>query len=241
MIDLALILFFITVGFALVLELAVWVCQAVGMRAIAKRRGVKGYAAVWDIFGIGQAYIAGAIADDYSRRAEGKTTSRRKLLLGLGIPILALTLAISALGFGMIVSTVEVVHAEDVCDCGWDGSGSISVCNNLLAISEDINGNLSVSTTLHGSLPLRDIPDAVAGIVIYSLIIALLTLLLLPLTIVYAALYYIALYKLYQSCDAKNTVLYIVLSICIPFCIPIFLLVLRGKDDSSLAQPGKCT
>ncbi|MCL2670593.1 MAG: hypothetical protein FWF10_00975 [Clostridiales bacterium] len=232
MIKLALIIFFVVIGFALLIELAVWICQAIGMQAIAKRRGVKGHAAVWDIvFGVGQAYVAGAIADDYSRRVEGKETARRKLLLGLGIPIIILTLAISVLGFGMVVNSVDIVH-EEACICDIDDDWHIDICDDMFLI--DNGGQLSVHNSL-GSMSLRSLPDVVANIVICSLVITLLTALLMPLVIVFTVFYYISLYKLYKSCDAKNAALYIVLSIFIPICVPIFLLMLRGKDDPSLA------
>lgn len=54
---------------------------------------------------------------------------------------------------------------------------------------------------------------------------------LLVLTIVRTVFYYIALYDLYKSCEPSNAVLYLVLSIVISICQPIFLMVCRNKDD----------
>ena len=48
--------------------------------------------------------------------------------------------------------------------------------------------------------------------------------------IAYAILYYKALYDVYTSCDPRNRVAYLVLSILFSFTKPIFLFVCRNKD-----------
>lgn len=59
-------------------------------------------------------------------------------------------------------------------------------------------------------------------------------LLILGLSIARAVIYYMALYDLYTSCDPKNNVVYLVLSI-VPlvstFALPIFLFLCREKDE----------
>lgn len=42
---------------------------------------------------------------------------------------------------------------------------------------------------------------------------------------------YIALYEVFKSCDPSNAVLYLVLSIFIGICQPVFLVICRNKDD----------
>lgn len=60
--------------------------------------------------------------------------------------------------------------------------------------------------------------------------ILLLTLVILPLVIVNAVFSYIALHDIYKSCDPGNATLFLVLSIFIGICQPIFLFICRNKD-----------
>ncbi len=64
--------------------------------------------------------------------------------------------------------------------------------------------------------------------------VAVAALLVLPtmvVAIVHAIFYYIALYDVYRSCEPSNAVLYLVLSILISYCQPVFLVLCRNKDD----------
>lgn len=54
---------------------------------------------------------------------------------------------------------------------------------------------------------------------------------MLALAIVQAIFQFIALYEVYKSCDPGNAVLYLVLSIFINLCQPVFLFISRNKDD----------
>lgn len=53
--------------------------------------------------------------------------------------------------------------------------------------------------------------------------------------VAYGVFYFLALYRLYKSCDEKNTVVYLVLSILVGITRPIFIFVC-GKKDSPLMQ-----
>ncbi len=46
-----------------------------------------------------------------------------------------------------------------------------------------------------------------------------------------SVLQYMALYAIYKSCDPGNATLYLVLSIFINLCQPVFLMICRNKDD----------
>lgn len=63
------------------------------------------------------------------------------------------------------------------------------------------------------------------------------------LSIVCAVFYYMALYDVFKSCEPENAVLYLVLSILINICLPIFLLVCYKKDQGMIrpAQPPQGT
>ena len=72
-----LILWFLTMGFAIVM----YVLNAVGMYRIAKRRGIRNAWLAW--IPVGNEWILGSIADQYQHLIQAKITARRKLLLGL--------------------------------------------------------------------------------------------------------------------------------------------------------------
>lgn len=71
----------------------------------------------------------------------------------------------------------------------------------------------------------------------FTFIIPIIILLLLYLAsyIAYGVFYFMALYRLYKSCDEKNTVVYLILSILVGITRPIFIFVC-GKKDSPLMQ-----
>lgn len=60
---------------------------------------------------------------------------------------------------------------------------------------------------------------------------ALFSLPMLALAVWQAVFQFIALYEVYKSCDPGNAVLYLVLSIFISICQPVFLFISRNKDD----------
>ncbi len=66
--------------------------------------------------------------------------------------------------------------------------------------------------------------------------LVLLAMLLIPVTIVYTVFYYIALFDVYKSCDPSNATLYLVVSIFIGCCVPIFLVICRDKDGGMLVR-----
>ncbi len=59
---------------------------------------------------------------------------------------------------------------------------------------------------------------------------------LVVLSIIHTVFYYIALYDLYKSCEPENAVLYLVLSILISYCQPIFLVLCSKKDGGMYAR-----
>lgn len=232
------VIYAIIIGFALLVSLAIWICQAIGLQSIAKRRGIEKHAAVWDIFGVGQAYITGAISDDYARRTNAKETKHRKVLLGLGIPMVVISVLVLILSCGLLFQTFTGIKNEfpQYLD---SQDGSISYSIDISGDSDDMftfeDSSVYISGSMDGSIaPFEDIPEFAANILISSVFIVLIAAILMPLSIAYSVFYYIALYKLFKSCDSKNALLYLLLGIFIPLSLPIVLLIIRTKDDASL-------
>ena len=71
------------VGVVLLFSLIFWIISALSLQAIAKRRGIRNAWLAW--VPIGNQWILGSIADQYQHLIQGKITSRRKILLWLGV------------------------------------------------------------------------------------------------------------------------------------------------------------
>ena len=68
---------------ALLVSVIFWVISSLSLQAIARRRGIRNAWLAW--VPIGNQWILGSIADQYQHLIQGKITSRRKILLWLGL------------------------------------------------------------------------------------------------------------------------------------------------------------
>ncbi len=92
------LIFYFLIGFvSLAVSVATYILQSLGMYKMASRRGIKNPWLAW--IPVGNLWIMGSISDQYQYVAKGKTTNRRKLLLGLSIGFFALYLGIFICSF----------------------------------------------------------------------------------------------------------------------------------------------
>jgi hypothetical protein len=68
---------------ALLVSVVFWIISSLSLQAIARRRGIRNAWLAW--VPIGNQWILGSIADQYQHLIQGKITSRRKILLWLGL------------------------------------------------------------------------------------------------------------------------------------------------------------
>ena len=68
---------------ALLVSVIFWVISSLSLQSIARRRGIRNAWLAW--VPIGNQWILGSIADQYQHLIQGKITSRRKILLWLGL------------------------------------------------------------------------------------------------------------------------------------------------------------
>ncbi len=86
-------IFYFLIGIvSLAISVTTYILQSFGMYKMASRRGIKNPWLAW--IPVGNLWIMGSISDQYQYVAKGKTTNRRKLLLGLSIGFFALYLGI---------------------------------------------------------------------------------------------------------------------------------------------------
>lgn len=121
MIGIFAIVYILILLLSMALSTAVYVLQSLGLYTIAKRRGIRNGWLAW--IPMGNMWILGSISDQYQYVAKGKIKSRRKLLLGLGIGVIAVYIAWV---FSMIMS---IILSEGV------GSGAaMAVVFSVLAV-----------------------------------------------------------------------------------------------------------
>ena len=98
-----------------------------------------------------------------------------------------------------------------------------------------IGGVLANMDPITGEVP----ESAIMSVGLSAVGVALLALPLMVVAIVKLVFQYIAYYELFKSCEPGNAVLYLVLSIFINICLPVFLFVCRKKDEGMpKPQPG---
>lgn len=95
---------------------------------------------------------------------------------------------------------------------------------------------------IHGAM--NDVNDMQMAMQVLSPVLGILALALVLVGVSVAQLvfYYIALYDLYVSCDSKNGVIFLVLSVILPVTLPFLVFAVRNKDQGmpprkSDAQP----
>lgn len=67
----------------LLVSVIFWIISSLSLQSIARRRGIRNAWLAW--VPIGNQWILGSIADQYQHLIQGKITSRRKILLWLGL------------------------------------------------------------------------------------------------------------------------------------------------------------
>ena len=97
-----LLVFILAIGLiSLALAVLIYILEALGMYTIAKRRGIHNPWLAW--IPVGQSWIMGSISDQYQYLTKGKTTNRRKILLGLAVAVYGLMMFFYILQFGALV------------------------------------------------------------------------------------------------------------------------------------------
>lgn len=82
-----LIIYLLILLFAMALSVATYVLHSLSLHTIAKRRGIRNGWLAW--IPMGNLWILGNISDQYRYVVKGKIKNRRKILLGLGIGLVA--------------------------------------------------------------------------------------------------------------------------------------------------------
>lgn len=97
--------YIIVYAITMIASIAFYVLQSIGFYTMAKRRGIENPWLAW--IPVGEAYIMGALADDYNIKARNTKTKYRHILLYLSIGAMALLVMLMPILIVGILGTVE--------------------------------------------------------------------------------------------------------------------------------------
>lgn len=186
--------------------IAAYVLLALGLYAIAKRRGISKPWLAWIPFG--QTWILGSISDQYRYVAMGEHKSKRKAMLTLEILSCILIVVVVVIAFSMLFG---IFTQLDLNLALQDPEAMASM------FEEIVEDNLE---QLMGSLG--------------TMLLVLLPLLGVSLSL--AILQYMAYHDIFASCDLKNKSLFTTLGIILDVLglsvvLSAFVFVCRNKDE----------
>lgn len=184
-------------------NLAVYIFTGLGLYTIAKRRGIHNPWLAWVPFA--NMWLLGCISDHYQSVAKGKVRRRRVVLVVANVLMTLVAIAVLVLCFVMFARMFAI---------GFEIFG-------------DALPDLENMESMMNEAQLEELMSTILGPAIGMVLLALV---LLPIGIVYLVFYCMALSDVYKSCEPDNAALYLVLSILISICTPIFLMVCRNKD-----------
>lgn len=194
----------------MLINVAIYVLTAVALYTMAKRRGILRPWLAW--IPVANIYLFGCISDQYRSLALGQTKSRRKVLLGMEIPVRLLSFGVIWLAFSMLSNMMSM------------GLDVFLDPDSMAVMDEELLMEMAMS-----------VMGQAAGILLLGLAF-------LVVGIIYTVFYYIALSDIFKSCDPANATVYLVLSIAVGiganllFSLPtyvlpaVFLMVCRKKD-----------
>lgn len=190
----------------LLANLAVYIFTGLGLYTIAKRRGIHNPWLAWVPFA--NMWLLGTISDHYQSVANGKVRRRRVVLLVTRILMILVAVAVLVLCFVMFARMFAV---------------GIEIFGDAFTNLEDLESMEAMMNEAQAQKLMSSIAGPAVGMVLLALV-------LLPIGIVYLVFWCLALHDVYKSCEPDNATLYLVLSIFLSICVPIFLMVCRHKD-----------
>lgn len=126
----------------LVIGIVMYVFQSVGLYTIAKRRGIKNAWLAW--IPVGYYWIAGSIADQYQYVVKGKVKNKRKILLGLSLGSMALTLIIN------VLSSILMTTAYDM-------ESTLTISTMCGAVESLLSAGISITLVVFWQMALYDL------------------------------------------------------------------------------------
>lgn len=152
----------ITGFITLAISIVSYVFQALGLYAIAKRRGVGTPALAW--IPLANQFLLGCVSDDYQRKAKNKTTNRGMLLLGFGIANLVLSLIVSGFSLNNL-SYAFSGSSSGLMGLNMAGSSILSLLSAGISITAAVFTYIALHDLYRSCCPERATVFTVLGII----------------------------------------------------------------------------
>lgn len=203
------------------ISIAMYVLQALGLQAIAKRRGIQNAWLAW--LPIGNIWVMASIADDFKQKAQGKQRKLRYWVTAGSAVTMVLSVVVLVIMFVNVLAPVmNVITYEDLMAIYEMGTGD-SVSHMYAPAEEALMAD--IEARMEASMTEETLEKMVSAIVLGTG----LSLLLAGVAIATAVMEYICIFNVFESCDPQNKVLYLVLSLLLGVQGIIFFLC-REKD-----------
>lgn len=186
--------------------IAAYVLLALGLYAIAKRRGISKPWLAWIPFG--QTWILGSISDQYRYVSRGEHKSKRKVMLALEIIMCVLIVVVVVVLFSVFIGIFSQLDFDTLMQ---NPQAAASMMEELLEYNlEQLVGSLGIMLLV--LLPTLGVALALA------------------------ILQYMAYHDLFASCDPKNKTLFTTLGIILDVVglsvvLSVFVLICKNKDE----------
>ena len=197
------------------LSIAMYVFQAIGFYAIAKRRGIRHAWLAWIPFG--SAWILGCISDDYKNRC-GKQQKLRVALLVLSVAMAVLMVVLLASCFGMLLNVLTV---EELIDFGTIMSGYTA---DLYTPSEE-----ELVQRMTEMLDVRLTEAKLEAVLSGAMSCMVTSFLLMGVAIATVVIECICMYNLFESCDPSTKLVFFLVGMFVGLW-GVFVFVVRNKD-----------
>ena len=194
------------------LGIVAYVLQALALYTIAKRRGLNKPWLAW--VPLVNIWILGAISDQYQSVANGKIKKKRKILLGLSIAAIIVSVAC------LILFVVSL--------------------NNLDSLLPNMGPPMSDGEVASPDI-MTIIPAFITAGAIFLILFFLCMIPALVLLILIAVFRWMAIYDVFKSCDPKNAQTYLLISLLLSFLAvsgleAIFLFLCMNKDEGMIPK-----
>lgn len=198
------------------LSIAMYVLQALGMYAIAKRRGIKNPWLAW--IPIGSVWILGSISDDFRMKTTGRPHKQRIALVILTAVLLVMTVLTLSSSFATLA---EVFNEQELTELFAMAAGNV---DEMYSVSEEEfveNLSADLETRLTDEM-LDNLLRGVLWMLLFSVVLCIVA-------VTEAVIECICLFHLYESCDPKNKLLYFLLGLFLGIQ-GLFIFLCRDKD-----------
>ena len=130
--------YLISLLFSLGISLISYVFTSLGYYTLAKRRGLNKPWLAW--IPVGNLWIMGSLSDQYRYVTRGQVTNKRKVLLGLSIPVYALLAVLIGLYVNIFIEILPLIEQTTATDAQIMGMaakliGILGICFVLLVVS----------------------------------------------------------------------------------------------------------